>query len=137
MGARTLSSVAVVWVIYYHNNWCVCAVTEQFLPGWWPSSRKDCTIIPEPFKQIFSQGVVLYSEFQVFLVVKRQYSQTLLKIRVGKAVTVACFALTVISSCLTIYLEKLLVDYFITGVMVGLSLDKRFFSVSLWKGFYM
>lgn len=42
-----------------------------------------------------------------------------------KKVTVACIALTVISSCLTIYLEKSLIDYFITGVMVELSLDKR------------
>lgn len=42
-----------------------------------------------------------------------------------KEATVACSALTVISSCLTIYLEKSLVDYFITGVMVELAFDKR------------
>lgn len=62
-----MSGIAVVGVIYYHNNLCVGAVTEQFLPGQWPSSGKDCRIIPEPFKQIFSKGVVLYSGFQVFL----------------------------------------------------------------------
>lgn len=76
MGAHTVSSIAVLWVIYYHNNWCVCAVAEQFLPGGWPSSRKDCTIIPEPFKHIFSEGVVLYSDFQVFVVVRRDEEYT-------------------------------------------------------------
>lgn len=64
---HTVSSVAVVWVIYCHNNLCVCAVIEQFLPGQWPSSRRDCKIIPGPFRQIFSEGVVFYSGFQVFL----------------------------------------------------------------------
>lgn len=116
-------------VIYYHNTLCVCAVTEQFLPGWWPNSRKDCIIIPEPFKQIFSEGVVLNSNFQVFLSSDQKglgmYNKTSLKLRVEKEVTVACPALTVVSSSLTVYLEKSLVDYFISGVMVELVLDKR------------
>lgn len=42
-----------------------------------------------------------------------------------KEVTVVCSALTVISSCLPIYLEKSLVDYFITGLMVELALGNR------------
>lgn len=67
------------------------------------------------------------------------YNKTSLKIREEREVTVACSALTVFSGCLTIYLEKSLADYFFTGVMVELALDKRLFVfyVSLWKGFYM
>lgn len=42
-----------------------------------------------------------------------------------KEVTVACSALTVFSGCLTIYLEKSLADYFITGIMVELALGKK------------
>lgn len=52
-------------------------------------------------------------------------NKTSLKLRVEKEITVACSALTVISSCLTVYLEKSLADYFISGVMVELALDKR------------
>lgn len=67
------------------------------------------------------------------------YNRTSLKIREEQEVTVACSALNVFRGCLTMYLEKSLADYFITGVMVELALDKSLFVfyVSLWKGFYV
>lgn len=57
-------------------------------------------------------------------------NKTSLKLRVEKEATVACSALTVISCCLTVYLEKSLADYFISGVMVELAPDKRLSFVS-------
>jgi len=104
---------------YKHNSLCAWAVIEMFLPEHWQTSINDCGMIPEPFKRIFYEGVILYSNFQVLLSCdwkwEGTYSKTSLKIRAEKELTGVWSALAIFSDGLTFTWRSYLVISLMTS----------------------